>query len=95
AYDVGQFTDPHQFTQQVQGVRRRVQANPPRRGFERVYAPGDLENDNARDYQRNGIPLEQFTLDELEWVAEHTGVRLPFGAGSGLSAAGSDVFRPS
>ena len=31
---------------------------------------------------RDGIPIEQFTLDELEWVAEHTGVRLPFGTGT-------------
>ena len=66
----------------MRGVRQRIQSNPPRRGFERVYAPGDLENDNARNYTRDGIPIEQFTLDELEWVAEHTGVRLPFGSGS-------------
>ena len=35
--------------------------------------------DNARQlHQREGIPFEQFTLDELEWVAEHTGVPLKF-----------------
>jgi LDH2 family malate/lactate/ureidoglycolate dehydrogenase len=80
AYDIRQFGDPEQFTTQVRGVRERVQRNPPRRGFERVLAPGDLENENARRYAHEGIPLEQFTLDELEWVAEHTGVRLPFGS---------------
>jgi LDH2 family malate/lactate/ureidoglycolate dehydrogenase len=79
AYDVGQFTDTQRFVAEVRGVRERIQSNPPRRGFERVYAPGDLENDNARNYVRDGIPIEQFTLDELDWVAEHTGVRLPFG----------------
>jgi LDH2 family malate/lactate/ureidoglycolate dehydrogenase len=79
AYDVGQFTDPQRLTAEVRAVRERIQRNPPRRGFERVYAPGDLENDNARNYARDGIPIEQFTLDELEWVAEHTGVPLPFG----------------
>jgi LDH2 family malate/lactate/ureidoglycolate dehydrogenase len=78
AYDVRQFTDPEHFTTQVKGVRERVQQNPPRRGFERVYAPGDLENENARLYLKEGIPLEQFTLDDLAWVAEHTGVALPF-----------------
>ena len=78
AYDVAQFTDPERLTSEVRNVRTRIQQNPPRRGFERVYAPGDLENDNARAYMRDGIPIEQFTLDELEWVAEHTGVRLPF-----------------
>ena len=49
-----------------------------RRGFERVLAPGDLENENARNYQRDGIPYEQFTLDDLDWVAEHTGVPMQF-----------------
>jgi L-2-hydroxycarboxylate dehydrogenase (NAD+) len=80
AYDIRQFADPDLFAGQVRGLRERVQSNPPRRGFERVYAPGDLENENARGYQRDGIPLEQFTLDELAWVAEHTGVPLRFAA---------------
>ncbi len=77
AYDVAQFTDPERLTSEGRGVRSRIQQNPPKRGFERVYAPGDIENDNARNYTQNGIPLEQFTLDELDWVAEHTGARLP------------------
>jgi LDH2 family malate/lactate/ureidoglycolate dehydrogenase len=77
AYDVAQFTDPARLTSEVRGIRERIQQNPPRRGFERVLAPGDIENTNARNYAREGIPIEQFTLDELEWVAEHTGVRLP------------------
>jgi L-2-hydroxycarboxylate dehydrogenase (NAD+) len=77
AYDVAQFTDPDKLASEVRGVRARIQQNPPRRGVERVYAPGDIENENARNYSKNGIPLEQFTLDELNWVAEHTGARLP------------------
>jgi LDH2 family malate/lactate/ureidoglycolate dehydrogenase len=80
AYDVRQFVDPSQFCNDVKGVRERVQQTPPRAGFERVYAPGDLENEQAHRNLRDGIPLEQFTLDELSWVAEHTGVRLPFEA---------------
>jgi len=78
AYDIRQFVDPDRFASEVRGVRERVQRNPPRRGFERVYAPGDLENEKAQLHQREGIPFEQFTLDELEWVAEHTGVPLNF-----------------
>jgi LDH2 family malate/lactate/ureidoglycolate dehydrogenase len=82
AYDIAQFTDPERFASEVRGVRERAHSNPPRRGFERVLAPGDLENDNARRYSREGIPIEQFTLDELAWVAEHTGVQLKFRTGS-------------
>src|SRR5919108_604337 len=74
AYDVAQFVDPQQFTAEVRALRDRIHATTPRAGFERVYAPGEIENDNARNYSANGIPLEQFTLDELHWVAEHTGI---------------------
>jgi LDH2 family malate/lactate/ureidoglycolate dehydrogenase len=78
AYDIRQFRDPEEFASDVRGVRERIQQNPPRKGFDRVYAPGDLENENARNYVREGIPFEQFTLDDLEWVAEHIGVPLKF-----------------
>jgi LDH2 family malate/lactate/ureidoglycolate dehydrogenase len=78
AYDIAQFVDPDQFAAEVRGVRDRVQRNPPRKGFDHVYAPGDLENEKAKKHLQDGIPLEQFTLDELSWVAEHTGVGLPF-----------------
>ena len=76
AYDVRQFADPERFADEVRGLRQRIQSNPPRRGFDQVLAPGDIENTNAKDYAANGIPLEQFTLDELAWVAEHTGIPL-------------------
>jgi LDH2 family malate/lactate/ureidoglycolate dehydrogenase len=81
AYDIRQFVDPSRFVEDAKGVRERVQHNPPRAGFDRVYAPGDLENDNAERYLREGIPFEQFTLDDLAWVAEHTGIPL-FGSRS-------------
>jgi LDH2 family malate/lactate/ureidoglycolate dehydrogenase len=77
AYDIKQFTDVERFTSEARGIRERVQANPPRKGFDQVHAPGDLENNNVRNYLRDGIPFEQFTLDDLAWVAEHTGVSLP------------------
>jgi LDH2 family malate/lactate/ureidoglycolate dehydrogenase len=74
AYDVRQFVDPARFTADVRGLRERIHATTPRAGFERVYAPGDIENEKARAYTTRGIPLEQFTVDELHWVAEHTGI---------------------
>lgn len=74
AYDIAQFTDPERFTAEVRALRSRVQNAPPRAGVERVYAPGDIENEKAARYLKEGIPIEQFTLDELGWVAEHTGI---------------------
>jgi L-2-hydroxycarboxylate dehydrogenase (NAD+) len=74
AYDVAQFTDPATFTAEVRDLRGRIHKTTPRAGVERVYAPGDIENEKARRYWTEGIPLEQFTLDELRWVAERTGI---------------------
>jgi L-2-hydroxycarboxylate dehydrogenase (NAD+) len=74
ATDVGQITDLELFTRSVREARDRIQASPPKAGVDQVYAPGDLENAKARRFQAEGIPLEQFTLDDLAWVAEHVGV---------------------
>jgi L-2-hydroxycarboxylate dehydrogenase (NAD+) len=74
AYDVSQFTDLETFTRQARETRERLEASPPRAGVERVYAPGTIENEKAIAHQANGIPLEQFTLDDLQWVAKHVGI---------------------
>jgi L-2-hydroxycarboxylate dehydrogenase (NAD+) len=74
AIDIGQMTDLEEFTRSVSEARARIQASPPKAGIDRVYAPGDLENAKATTHHAEGIPLEQFTLDDLAWVAEHLGV---------------------
>lgn len=75
AYDVGQFTDLETFCEQAREARGRIQASPPKAGVERVYAPGDIENEKALRYETEGVPLEQFTLDDLSWVAEMLGIQ--------------------
>jgi len=74
AYDVGQFTDLEQFCRSVREARGRIQASPPKAGVEQVYAPGDLENARAKAYEAEGVPLEQFCLDDLAWIAEQLGI---------------------
>ncbi|MCC6179546.1 MAG: Ldh family oxidoreductase [Chloroflexi bacterium] len=75
AFDVKQFTDLEAFTRNVRETRERIRATPPKAGVAQVFAPGDIENDKARRFHKEGIPLEQFTLDDLAWVAEHVGVQ--------------------
>ena len=74
AYDVAQFVDLETFTRNVRETRDRIRGTPPKAGVERVYAPGDLENAKARQARAEGVPLEQFTLDDLAWLAEHLGI---------------------
>ena len=51
-----------------------IRTSPPKAGVERVYAPGDIENEKAKRHNAEGVPLEQFTLDDLAWIAEFVGV---------------------
>ena len=34
----------------------------------------DIENAQAKIHNSEGVPLEQFTLDDLAWIAELLGV---------------------
>jgi L-2-hydroxycarboxylate dehydrogenase (NAD+) len=74
AYDISQFTELEAFCQNVREARGRIQASPPKAGVDHVYAPGDIENAKVKANTSAGIPLEQFTLDDLAWVAEFLGV---------------------
>ena len=75
AYDVKQFADLETFTSNVRSVQERIRAAAPRAGFERVYAPGDLENERARDWSRDGMPVENTFFDDLRWVAQTCQIR--------------------
>jgi LDH2 family malate/lactate/ureidoglycolate dehydrogenase len=74
AYDIKQFIDLETFTVNVRSVQERIRALEPRAGFEQVYAPGDIENERARRWRTEGVPLEDFVLEELALVAEHLGL---------------------
>ena len=74
AHDVAQFTDLEAFCKNVRETRNEIRVSPPKVGVERVYAPGDIENEKVQRHNAEGVPLEQFTLDDLAWIAEFVGV---------------------
>ncbi|MFN8525592.1 MAG: Ldh family oxidoreductase [Chloroflexota bacterium] len=78
AYDIKQFVDPAKFTERVRALQGRIRAQQPRAGVSQVYSPGDIENTNAKRHRAEGIPLEEFVVEDLTWVAEHTGVATPW-----------------
>jgi LDH2 family malate/lactate/ureidoglycolate dehydrogenase len=79
AYDVAQFTPLERFGSRVRELQDTVAELPPRRGFDRVYSPGELEHRAASRYRAEGIPLDAATLEDLEWVAERTGIQFDLG----------------
>jgi LDH2 family malate/lactate/ureidoglycolate dehydrogenase len=74
AHDIAQFTDLEAFCAAVRENSTRIRTSPPKVGVERTYAPGDIENAKAKTHNSEGVPLEQFTLDDLAWIAEFVGV---------------------
>ena len=69
ALNVAAFEDAARFESRVDDLVRQIRACRPAPGFERCYAPGELEHLQEREYRRNGIPLNAETLAGLD-VAE-------------------------
>jgi LDH2 family malate/lactate/ureidoglycolate dehydrogenase len=68
AIDVAAFEEPARFKSRVDGVVRRIRESRPAPGFDRCYAPGELEHIVEARYRREGIPLSAETLAGIEDV---------------------------
>jgi LDH2 family malate/lactate/ureidoglycolate dehydrogenase len=62
AIQVSAFEDFARFTQRVDGLVRQIRNCQPAAGFERCYAPGELEYETELRYRAAGIPLSAETL---------------------------------
>jgi LDH2 family malate/lactate/ureidoglycolate dehydrogenase len=65
AIDVSAFEDVERFRKRIDGVVRQIRSCTPAPGFERCYAPGELEHEIAARYRRDGIPLSAETFSGL------------------------------
>jgi LDH2 family malate/lactate/ureidoglycolate dehydrogenase len=65
ALRVAAFCDPVQFKSRVDAVVRQIRESRPAPGFDRCYAPGELEHILEQRYRLEGIPLNAETLAGL------------------------------
>ena len=65
AIQVSAFEDFDRFTGRVDGLVRQLRKCTPAAGFERCYAPGELEYETELGYRAAGIPLSSETLAGL------------------------------
>ena len=73
AVNVAAFEEPARFMARVDGVVRAIREGEPAPGFERAYAPGELEYETAQCYRREGIPLNPETLAGIANAAREAG----------------------
>jgi LDH2 family malate/lactate/ureidoglycolate dehydrogenase len=66
ALKIAAFEDPVRFKSRVDGIVRQIRESPPAPGFERCYAPGELEDILEQRHRREGIPLNAETIAGLD-----------------------------
>jgi uncharacterized oxidoreductase len=65
ALDPGPITDPVAYFQEIRRYGDWVTASPPAAPDGRVILPGDFEQETRTERQRNGIPIDQTTWQEI------------------------------
>lgn len=65
AVNVAAFTEFPAFRQRVDAVVREIRGSRRAPGVERVYSPGEIEQETEARYRAEGIPLATATLDDL------------------------------
>ncbi len=74
AMKIAAFTDTTEFKTRVDQAIREIHNCRPAAGFDRIYAPGEVEAERRRDYGANGIPLNAVTLADLQASADTAGI---------------------
>jgi LDH2 family malate/lactate/ureidoglycolate dehydrogenase len=78
ALRVSAFTDVNNFKTRVDAAINQIHASHLAPGFERTYAPGEVEHLNRANYRREGIPLNAVTVTDVAKVAEQFGLDASF-----------------
>jgi len=74
AIRIGAFEDITRFKSRVDGAIKQIHKCRLAKGFDRIYAPGEIEYINQEAYLCDGIPLNPITLTDLCQVARNLGI---------------------
>ena len=74
AIHIASFENIERFKSRVDAAIQQIHDCQLAPGFERVYAPGELEKISRAEYHAQGIPLNRVTLTDLRKTAERLGI---------------------
>jgi LDH2 family malate/lactate/ureidoglycolate dehydrogenase len=77
AIDISAFTELETYTDEVEALAEWVCSARPLPGFQRIYAPGEIEEETRAARLRNGIEIPEPTWDAIGEVAAEMGVAMP------------------
>jgi LDH2 family malate/lactate/ureidoglycolate dehydrogenase len=78
--DINRFIPEATFRDYMDTLIRDIRSGEPARGVERIYVPGEIEHLRRAERMRDGIPLDDALVTELESLG------IPLGLGSLISA---------
>jgi LDH2 family malate/lactate/ureidoglycolate dehydrogenase len=80
ALDIERFQPLAEFNRRMEAFADEIKAVPTAKGFDEVFYPGELEANNEKKNQRDGIQFPDDTLADLKRIATEMGLQaqLPF-----------------
>ena len=77
AIDIEAFTDLDTYVDEVEALRDWVCSARPLPGFDRVYAPGEIEEETRARRLAEGIEIPEPTWEKIGETAAELGVEVP------------------
>ena len=77
AIDIEHFQNPVNFKAMVKGWLSKVIDVPKQEGVERIYFPGEIENERYKTRSKEGIPLEAVTVESFRRLAKKYSLEEP------------------
>lgn len=78
ALDLGAFGDVDAMLDEAEKLREAITALPRADGVDRLFLPGEIENETMRAREASGIPLARGTARQLAGIARRHGLDSPF-----------------
>jgi LDH2 family malate/lactate/ureidoglycolate dehydrogenase len=77
AIRIDRFRDPLEFRREVDRNLRLLRTTRLQEGVSRIYTPGEIEHERETEGRRLGVPVYYKVVEDLQKLAEETGVAWP------------------
>jgi LDH2 family malate/lactate/ureidoglycolate dehydrogenase len=74
AMDIAKFQPLEQFTARMEAFADEIKAVPLAKGFDEVFYPGEIEDNNDATFRREGLALPEETMADLRRIAKLIGL---------------------
>ncbi|MBO7090104.1 MAG: Ldh family oxidoreductase, partial [Lentisphaeria bacterium] len=78
AIKISAFTDPQEFRRNMDDLLGKIRNSPRAEGCERIYVPGEKEFESEERNNRNGIPVDRKSYENLKKIAEKYQIGMEF-----------------